>query len=273
MKLVAYCHQIIRRNFDDCLSLRHFVCALSVLGALMAPCNSSNAQRAPSRAPANFVPDDQIEPLPLEQKLWIQEILIDDDAGVLNAVRSNFEHWQEKEEYVRRWKVEAVGPLATPTQEQKKAYLMKQLLRYADKRISGEIKNSEEGSTFHNIGQVEQALSPKVEAKISSNIKVKVRAKVLRGEAIILLNNPWIDNSITVKLNGRVNVHMEKTLEDFGVRTAVDFDVKDGIYVARVEKPLTEEITARISATQDMGDAPFTGDSDSRIELSYTRGF
>ena len=239
----------------------------------MAPFHSSYAQRAPSRAPANFVPDDQIEPLPLEQKLWIQDILIDYDAGVLSSVRSNFEIWHEKEEYVRKWKVEPVGPLATPTREQKKSYLMQQLLRYADKRISGEIKNSEEGSTFHNIGQVEKALSPKVEAKISSNIKVKVRAKVLRGEANILVNNPWFENSITVRMNGRVNVHMEKNLEDFGVRTAVDFDVKDGIYVARLEKPLTSEITARISATQDSGDAPFTSDSDSRIELSYTRGF
>lgn len=273
MKLVAYWDQIKVKILDDCLSLRHFVCAISVCGALLAPCNNAQAQRAPSRGPANFVPDDQIEPLPLEQRLWIQDILIDDDAGVLEAVRNNFQVWEEREEYVRRWNVAAVGPLVTPTQQEKKAYLMRQLLRYADKRISGEIKRSDEGSTFHSIGQVEKALSPKVEAQLSSKIKVKVRAKVLRGQINVLINNPWVDNNISVRLNGAINVHMEKNLEQLGVRTTLDYDFNNGIYVARIEKPLTNEIAARFSATQDTGVAPFTSDSDSRIELTYNRGF
>ncbi len=273
MKLVTYCHQIKVKIFVDCISIRHFVCAISILGAFVAPYNSSYAERAPSRAPANFVPDDQIEPLPLEQKLWIQEVLIDDRAGVMSSVRSNFEDWHKKEEFVRRWKVSPIGPLATPTKDQQQSYLKSQLLRYADKRISGEIKNAEEGSTFHTIGKVEKTLSPKVEARIAPNIKVKVRAKVLRGQINVLVNNPWVDNNITVKLNGAVNVHMEKNLEEFGVRTTLDYDVQNGIYVARMEKPLTTEITAHFSATQDTSSAPFTSDSDSRIELTYNRGF
>ncbi len=273
MKLVAYCHQLKTILIDGRLSLRHFVCILGMLGAVMAPAADVYAQRAPSRAPANFIPDDQIEPLPLEQRLWIQEVLVEDQAGVLESMRNNFEHWQQKEEYVRRWKVEAVGPLATPTAEQKKSYLMKQLLKYADKRLSGEIKNAEEGSTFHNIGQVEQALRPNAEAKISSKVSLKLRARVLQGKAILLVNNPWVGYHATIKMNGSVDMHLEKELKDFGVRTAVDYQVKDGIYVARVEKSITTEISARFSATQDIDKAPFKSESDSRIELTYSRGF
>tara|TARA_R110000868_G_scaffold164359_20_gene396962 strand:+ start:1744 stop:2478 length:735 start_codon:yes stop_codon:yes gene_type:complete len=244
-----------------------------MLGAVLAPAADLYAQRAPSRSPANFIPDDQIEPLPLEQRLWIQEILVEDSAGVLESMRHNFENWHQKEEYVRRWKVEAVGPLSTPTAEQKKSYLMRQLLKYADKRLSGEIKNAEEGSTFHNIGQVEQALRPNAEAQISSKVSLKLRARVLQGKAILLVNNPWLDYNATIKMNGSVDMHVGKELKEFGVRTAIDYQVKDGIYVARIDKTITAEISARFSATQDIDKAPFKAESDSRIELTYNRGF
>lgn len=273
MKLVAYCHQINGKIVDGRISLRHFVCILAMLGAVLAPATPSYGQRAPSRAPANFIPDDQIEPLPLEQRLWIQEILVEDKAGVLNSMRSNFENWQQKEEYVRRWKIEPTGTLVTPDKDQKKSYLMKQLLKYADKRLSGEIKNAEEGSTFHEIGKVEQALRPNAEAKISSKVSLKLRARVLQGKVILLVKNPWVDYHANIKANGSIDMHLEKELKEFGVKTAIDYQVRDGIYIARVEKALTAEIGARFSATQKVDKAPFKSESDSRIELTYSRGF
>ncbi len=273
MKLVAYCHQLMTKKSSGRLSLRHLVCALSLVGAIMAPLTSSFAQRSPSRAPANFVPDDQIEPMPMEQRLWIQEILVDDQAGVLETTRANFEYWREKEEYVRRWKIEPTGNLVTPSPESKRNYLTKQLLKYADKRISGEIKQAEEGSTFHSIGQVEKALSPNTEAKISKTISVKLRGKVLQGKAVLLVKNPWVNYHANIKLNGRVDMHFEKDLTELGVKTALDYSVHDGIYVARIEKPLTAEINARFSATQKHDRAPFDSASDTRIELTYSRGF
>src|SRR5690606_16227783 len=172
MKLVDYCHQHMTKKTNGRLSLRHFVCFFFVLGAILAPIKESVAQKSPSRAPANFIPDDQIEPLPLQQRLWIQEILVEDNSGVLETTRNNFMHWHEKEEYVRKWNVEATGDLATPSAEWKRSYLMKQMLKYVDKRISGEIKNAEEGSTFHTVGKVEQALRPDAEAKISKLVSV-----------------------------------------------------------------------------------------------------
>lgn len=273
MKLVAYCHQTLTKIADGRLSIRHLVCAFALIGAILAPCKSSYAQRAPSRAPANFIPDDQIEPLPLEQRLWIQEILVEDEAGVLETTRNNFEHWRQKEEYVRQWNIEPTGNLVTPTKEWQRGYLMKQLLKYADKRLSGEIKQAEEGSTFHSIGQAEKALSPKAEAQISKLVSIKLRAKVLQGKAILLVNNPWVEANAEMKLSGSVNVHFGKELKDLGVKTAMDFHVKDGIYIARIEKSLTPEIMARFSASQDFDKAPFKKESDSRIELTYSRGF
>lgn len=273
MKLVTYCHQLLTKKVTGCLSLRHLVCIMAVLGAIATPHAFAENKKSPSRAPANFIPDDQIEPLPLEQRLWIQEILVEDDAGVLNTTRSNFLHWQEKEEYVRRWNVEPTGDLATPSAEWKRGYLMKQLLKYADKRLSGEIKQAEEGSTFHTVGRVEQALRPDAEAQISKLVSLKLRARVLQGKAILLVNNPWINAHADVKLDGAINVHMDKKIEQLGVHAAVDYDVKNGIYVARLERPLTNEITARFSASQSIDKAPLKSESDSRIELSYSRGF
>src|SRR5690606_26545934 len=97
--------------------------------------------------------------------------------------------------------------------------------------------------------------------------------RVLQGKSILLINNPWVNAHADIKFDGSTQFHMSKNIEELGVNTSLDFHVKDGIYVARVDKPLTNEITARFSATQSMDKAPFKSESDSRIELSYSRGF
>src|SRR5690606_28639197 len=127
--------------------------------------------------------------------------------------------------------------------------------------------------TLHTVGKVEQALRPDAESKISKLVRVKLRDRVLHGKSILLMNNTWVYRRAEIKCDSWTQFHMSKNIEELGVNTSLDFHVKDGIYVARVDKPLTNEITARFSATQSMDKAPFKSESDSRIELSYSRGF
>ena len=81
--------------------------------------------RHTSRTPASFVAVDQVGPQPLKKPLWIQGILVPDDAGVLNQIKSNIQKWQQLEDYRNTWNVESSGLYSTPGHNKKQKYLKK----------------------------------------------------------------------------------------------------------------------------------------------------
>jgi hypothetical protein len=81
--------------------------------------------RVRGRGPSNFVPDDEIQPLPLENKTWTQQILVEDDAGVLKGIQKDLSKWQEKQDYAKAWNLESTGVYDVESVDTKKAYLVK----------------------------------------------------------------------------------------------------------------------------------------------------
>ncbi len=222
-----------------------------------------------SRSPANFIPDDEQEPAPIEQTMWLQGLLIEDDSGVLVRMRKEIQAWERLEEWRDLWNLKSTGLFKVPTRGEKRSYLEKNLLKYADKRLSGEVRNAEQGSVLHQAGQVQKALRPKAEVSFSKLIKVKLRARVLQGLVVVKVNNPWVESYANVKVNGDVNVHLNRKIASLEVDAGIDYNVKEGVWLARVDRSLTSEITARISSTQKDDKMIFAGSADNRIHLFY----
>jgi len=111
------------------------------------------------RGPSNFIPQDELYTAPIENKPWINYVFVETNEGNLNAMKDQFDEWSEREEYVKNWNLESTGMYDIADQKKRKNYFNRQLLKYADKRLSGEVKNAEEGSNFHKIGQVEKAVN------------------------------------------------------------------------------------------------------------------
>lgn len=227
------------------------------------------------RAPANFIPDTEIEPVPIENRIWLQNLLVEDNHGVLASIRANLNSWEQTDEYAKNWNLKSTGLYNTPDVARRKTFLQKRLLKYFDKRLAGEIKNSEEGSTLHTVGQVHQTLRPNTEVGISKKVKVKFKARVLQGKAIARVDNPWVDTHATVKLTGEVNVQMRKELKDLGVTAGINYNANEGRYLAHVDKKLTDEITARISSNQSDDKVMFDTDEsvDKRLEFFFSTPF
>jgi hypothetical protein len=226
-----------------------------------------------SRAPANFIPDDEIEPAPLEQKIWLQNLLIADDAGVLNGMKNEIQAWEELKEWRDLWDVESTGLYHVPSAAEKKSWFERMLLKYADKRLAGEVRNAEEGSALHSVGEVQKALKPKAEVGLSENIKVKIRGKVLQGLIVVNVVNPWVDSYANVTVDGDVDVHVNKKLNDLGLDTGIDYNVNEGTWLARVDRRISSEVTARISSHQKDDKMIFTESADNRVELFYRLQF
>lgn len=257
------------------------------------------SQKVRGRGPSNFVPDDQIQPLPIDSKSWTQQILVEDDAGVLAGVRKDLTEWQQTKEYAKTWNLESTGVYDVQTVDEKKAYLQKMILKYADKRLSGEVKNAEEGSALHSVGQAQKALKPNAEASVSENIKLKFKARILQGKAIMEVKNPYVKYSTTANLKGEVNLDASKEFKELGVNTtanyradednlkvnivksfkeldvqaSIDYQVSEETWTASLQKPLYKNLIGRVSSSQSEEEMILGNESNQVMEVMFNTSF
>lgn len=224
-------------------------------------------QKKPSRGPASLIPRDDIEAMPaVQDEVWLSNVFVEDRAGVMNNMRHTFSEWERMEEYRRNWDIGSTGLYNTPDMEQKRAWFNRMILRYAEKRFTGELKRAEAGSTLKKIQTAQKALRPDTSASITKNFKIKFRAKVLRMQGQMLLINPWVESETVFRADGRINTRVSKTFADLGLRTDFNYQLKEGIWEARMAKPLTQTVHAVISSRK-------VEEVDNTVQLIYNTRF
>ena len=226
-----------------------------------------------SRGPSNFVPDEEASDLPSNVVLWYENILVEDQAGVMRSMRSTYDQWEQTREYAKNWNMESTGLYDIKDQDDRVAHFNRHILKYVDKRLSGEIKQAEEGSTLHSVGTVQKALKPETKVEIAKNFKLKFKARVIQGKALMQVENPWVNNQTSVKIDGRVHVNINKDIKLLGLRADLDYQVSDGHYVASLYKVITKEITARVTSSQEDNEVAFTQFDSQTFEVLYRLSF
>ena len=223
--------------------------------------------RTSDRTPASAVPDEEVLTAPFEQKVLVQTLFAEDDAGVMRGVRTTLDGYQQTEEFAKKWHLERTGVYNTPSASEKKNFISSKILKYADKRLAGEIKNSEEGSSLHSIGKAEKSLRPNTEVGITKNVSLKFRARVLQGKAIMEVRNPWIECSAVASASGKVRVLTKKEFKEFGFSSGAEFTVTDGDSIIYADQELSQNVKARLSSNQVHHQKAFSNDADKRLEM------
>jgi len=268
------------KKFTLRLKFLHLLTILAVSGSCFATDKEKNLfkafnpnHRIQERGPQSHMPDVDYTPTPERITYWYEHILVEDSAGVLVSMRKDFDRWDETEEYVRNWNLESTGLYSIVSHETRKNYFNKRILKYVDKRISGEVKKAEKGSALASVGRAQKALKPNTKVNISKNIKIKFKARVLQGMAIMKVVNPYVDYRATYSFSDGVNMNMKKEFKSMRAVASVDYKPEDKHYVTNFDKTLTNTVSARISSSQSH-DAPiFSTDSDSRFQLMYSSPF
>jgi hypothetical protein len=224
------------------------------------------------RAPASFMPSDDIESAPLEQQLWIDRMMVPDHAGVLERMRAEYEGWQVQQEYARNWNLDSTGLYEHPTDHQKRRYLERNFFRYVDRRISGEVRNAEEGSTFHTVGQVQDALRPNATVELLPSFRFRFRARILEGQASVLVDNPWVDCDAMVNAKGDIEVNLRKDLY-WGVSAGIHYKIDDGEWETHIQKPLARNLYGRVTSLQRDSEMAFSNQSDATVQLVFSQPF
>jgi hypothetical protein len=214
-----------------------------------------------SRKPAAIEEEVLTVPLSNNDSFFTNEnIFAEDDAGVMKDMKASFHGWEATEEYSKTWGLESTGLYKTPTTSQKSKYLSKKMLRYVDKRLSGEMKKADEGSTLHKVGKVEKNLRPNASVNVSKNFGFKFKARVLQGKAIVEVKNPWIECNATVSANGKARLITRKDFKELGMATGAEYSVNDAQILTYIDQQVTNNIKARVSNTSG-------NDADSRVEM------
>lgn len=234
---------------------------------------TSNALANLKRAPANYIPDDEINTVPIENTIWVNKIFINDDANVLENTRRDLQRWEDDEEYERNWGVRKFYDQGIPSIDQKKSYVSRQMLRYMDKRLTGSVKRAEKGSTLHKVGSVQKALRPSSTVKFSKQFKLKFKARVLQRSASLYLINPYFQNSLDFNSKGQAYLRMSKNIEPLKVDTNLRVNFSDSTYVSSFSRSLSKKVRAILSTSQKLQSAPFEIAGDNRFELRYFSRF
>ncbi|MBT6325559.1 MAG: hypothetical protein HOJ35_06290 [Bdellovibrionales bacterium] len=225
------------------------------------------------RIPANFIPDDELEIIPIDTSIWIDDLMIEDDAGVMEKIKKNMAQWKEREEYIKTWDIEEILIYDYPSIREQRKYLSRKMLRYLDKRLSGEIKKAEKGTMLARVGKVQKALKPKAEAQLSEQVKLKFKARVLRGRAYMVVDNPYIDYETMVSASGHVEMTVQKRFTAVGLKTKLQYNIDRDEWITSLDKRIARHVTARISSLQDDRTMMFENDADKTIEFLFNRKF
>jgi hypothetical protein len=257
-------------KFKNCLSFQH-VSVFTVFSLLALSYNLSAKQNLVERRPAAI--EEEVLTVPLEQDASVTNYFAEDDAGIMKGMKDSLDSWEKTEEFADVWDLQSTGLYTTPSTSQKRKYISNRMLKYADKRFSGEMKKADEGSALHKIGRVEKQLRPNASVAVSKFISLKFKARVLQGKATVELKNPWIECSATVGANGKAKLVTRKDFAQLGFATGVDYTVNNSEWIAYADQQVTQNIKARVSSTQEGGEEFMSNNADARVEMTASFPF
>ncbi len=227
-----------------------------------------------ARSTASYRPTDEMiySPFTEQSNTWLDQVMVDDEDKTLAQMRQTIQNWEQMEEYSRMWNLESSGLYQTPLSGEKMNYLSKNMIRYIDKRIAGEVKNAKEGSTLKKIGEIQENLRPSAQIAIGQRVKMKIRMHILQGQASMSLLNPWIDMMAEGTASGKLKLCLDKHFSQIGGQAALNYEYHYNKWTASYEQLITNNLKARL-ASEKTGNLSLRKQDQQNIQLIYWRAF
>lgn len=243
--------------------------------AIQSLANDSNFREIANekRELANFVVREDLQESLLRPKGMYFYLTLEDDRGILRQMKQQFKGWNKDQEYVESWNLNGFANYKVEDVENKKSYLSKMLIKYLDKRISGEIKKAEEGTTFHRIGQVQKALSPSATLKFSDKVKLRFKGRILEGKGSLIIENPYIQTKSEFNKDGELKVVLNKNIKELGLTYHTDYYPLEGQYITTLSKNLFAQVTASLSSSQSDKEIMMSSSSNRTLSMKYHSSF
>ena len=226
------------------------------------------------RSPSSTIPSDDLTPRPIEKDSFYDALFAYDDAGILKSMENNLARWREKEEYSKRWNLQSTGLYKYQGRRKKIGYLRKQALKYADKRLSGEIKKADQKSTLYKIGQARKVLKANLATRIYG-VKVRGKVRVLEGKTTIQVENPWVESKVESDRKGNATLKVGRSISSLKIDTQVHYQIIKDRWTATLKKELFKGFNMQIISFEGKrNDDPWRSyNSGQRLEFIFHQPF
>lgn len=261
----------MKTNFNDCtLSVGNMKLGLTaVVLSFTSFCFSSSAHELMSKQSRKIASvEEEVLTVPVTKSTFSKEVIFqEDDSGVMKGMKEDLYEWEKRREFAELWDLEGIQFYEAPTANDQKKYLGKKVLRYLDRRLNGEMKKAQEGSTLHSIRTVEKSLRPDATVAMTKNFSVKFKFRALQGKLITDFRNPWVESNLTLGANGKVKFITKKHFKELGLTGGTELSVTESTLLAYIDQEFTQNIKGRVSTYQENGMNIFGNDADTRVEI------
>lgn len=251
----------------NCLKFRRCSQALQLVLAMAS--FSANAQI--SRAPANFVPDDDqiIVPMVIERNF------VDDfhekHKNDFKDAKKKIRTWTAQEAYAEAYGLQDTGTVDLPTAEEKQKFFERNYLRYITKDFErGANKTAQDWYENWNTDDELAAIDAqderekyllkakkktgrpvkdiKKEVKVGkSKIRLDIQPRLEIGMVKMRFRSPYFDGEAWVGVNGNQELEIERKFKSTGTRARVLYFIEQKRMLASVDQHLMKGLSLRLT--------------------------
>ena len=285
----------------NCKTFRQNRLCAYILVALSLSCSAFAQHNSIKRAPANFVPDDDLIIVPMVIERNFMEDFNEKHKNDFSSARKKLQHWQVQEQYARDYGLEDSGFIQTPSEEEKQNFLQRHYLRYISKDVeranNKTLQTWSEGwsanDEIDSIADAEKRNDYIIKAKrksgkktFSSEKSVKVGKKTFKidfqvrpeiGMMKVRLKSSYINVRAWVGANGSQEINLDRRFKSTGTRAMMNYYIDQEKVLASVDQHLVKYWSMRLTHEKQLQDfSGFTqaGQSENNtLHVRFGMGF
>jgi hypothetical protein len=246
---------------------------------------------APSRKPANFMPDDDLIMVPIQYESPFLARVIDPNNQQMKELKLQLNYWTEQQLHVEDWGLESTNMIALPSSDEKLRYFQRTFFRYAgreardpvqqevrsiwyewtaDQEVQA-IKNNDQDIDAKSSTEIGRKLSKQKVISENSKMRFRFKPQPFKGFASISMTSGYFNANAVMGINGRFEFKIDRRFESVGLYAMANINLSDDIKIAYIEKQLTDKISLGLSHTISETNAAVT--EDNRLTLRYYTAF
>lgn len=255
------------------------------------------------RAPASYVPDDDVIVRPVDNELsfYQQHVASDKSIDVTNS-RNQLKVWNDNQQFADHYGMDSTltgSAFFVPTADEKFEYFKDKYMRYLrrkgeqplkdapkgwyqDYRASNEVDTIDEMEarfrSTNNKSNSSKALPEALqeqEVSLWKKTKFIFQPRVDQGLVIVGIKGPIAHARAWVGVNGETEVNVQKSIDSIGFRLMFNYYAHNGRYFTSADQRIVENIYARLTIQRSPDADPLKEEvqRDNTLMLLYAKQF
>lgn len=290
-----------------CLKLRHYLKILQVClvyGLALKSVNSLAGEIF--RAPANYVPDDDMIVVPIVIEKNAMDEFNEKHSSRFSNAKAQLIKWINDENYVQAYGLEDTGAVRLPNEQEKERFFERNYMRF----LQTDVQNSTNSMLTENLEELtaddELATIERYEARdeyivearkangqttdqaerniVKKEIKVgkdkfkfDIQPRLEMGMVMVKLKSNYFNMRAWLGVNGNQEVNFRKKFSSFGTNTRVNYYIEQRRVLASIDQPLYGAWSLRLTHDKQEAEPEINGLIENRennvIQIRFGKRF